>query len=188
MKNVNLIVVLVLFFVSAAQLRAASDIDIDTSISSGTSSAVTPTDPASTSAVVSTPVVQPTPEPSVQSSDITLSKNSSGEPTVVPVVTPLEVEGVLKMKDVYKAGLVYYKKQDFSNAIRYLKQSLQIHDPYTPKFYYAEANAMLGIIYEFNIIDKKLAYEYYREALSIDSSTASAKKHIKEVMDNKDLQ
>lgn len=188
MKNANLIIVFLFFFISAAQLRAAVDIDIDTSVSSGTSSIVTPTDSVSNSAVVSTPVVQSTPEPSVQSSNATPSENAAVEPTVDPETTPLEVEGVLKMKDVYKAGLVYYKKQDFASAIRYLKQSLQIQDPYTPKFYYAEANAILGVIYEFNIIDKKLSYEYYQEALRIDPSTATAKKHIKEVTDNTDSQ
>lgn len=184
LKNVNLTIALAFFFISVTQLRAAADIDIDTSVSTGTSAA-TPTDPMSTPAVVSTPVVQLTPEP-VQPE--TPSENATTEPIVVPEITPLEVEGVLKMKDVYKAGLGYYKKQDFASAIRYLKQALQIHDPYTPKFYYAEANAMLGVIYEFNIIDKKLSYEYYQEALRIDPKTVTAKKHIKEVIGNTDSQ
>jgi hypothetical protein len=47
---------------------------------------------------------------------------------------------------------------------------------------------MLGVIYEFNIIDKSLAYQYYQEALRIDPSTVSAKKHIKEVKNNTDSQ
>jgi tetratricopeptide (TPR) repeat protein len=187
LKKVSLTIVLVLFFMSTSQLRAAGDIDIDTSASNETS-AVTPTVALDTPIIVSTPVVQSTPDPSVQSSNATAPENPTGDQTVVPSTTPMTAEGVLKMKDVYKAGLGYYKKQDFSSAIRYLKQSLQIHDPYTPKFYYAEANAMLGVIYEFNIIDKKLSYEYYQEALRIDPSTATAKKHIKEVMDNTDSQ
>jgi tetratricopeptide (TPR) repeat protein len=94
-------------------------------------------------------------------------------------------EGVLQMKGVYQAGVDCYRKQDFAKAIRYFKKSLEIHDPYTPKFYYAEANAMLGVIYQFNIIDKPTAYEYYRAALDIDPTTRTAKKHIGEVSDEK---
>jgi len=110
----------------------------------------------------------------------------TGESTDELASTPAVVHGVLKMKDVYEAGLAYYKQQDFARAIRYLKQSLQIHDPYTPPFYYAEADAMLGVIYQFHIIDRAAAYQYYQAALSIDPQTAMARKHIGEVSDKKD--
>jgi len=170
----------------ASFLKAAGDIDIDVP-STGTSAA-TPTVLTDTPTTVSSSAVQLATQSPALATSATPSDNPTVVQTVVSSTTPVMAQGILKMKDVYKAGLVYYKKQDFANAIRYLKQSLQIHDPYTPKFYYAEANAMLGVIYEFNIIDKKLAYEYYQEALRIDTSTASAKKHIKEVMDNTDSQ
>lgn len=100
-------------------------------------------------------------------------------PTVVP--TPPTVQGVLKMKDVYALGMKYYAGEDYVKAIQYLKQSLTIHDPYTPSFYYAEANAMLGVIYQFHIIHPEWAYQYYHEALKIDPTTDTAKKHIDEV-------
>ena len=100
-------------------------------------------------------------------------------PTVVP--TPPVVQGVLKMKDVYALGMKYYTSEDYVKAIQYLKQALTVHDPYTPSFYYAEANAMLGVIYQFHIIHPELAYQYYHEALKIDPTTEAAKKHIGEV-------
>ena len=109
----------------------------------------------------------------------------SDKPVETPGFTSEVVQGVLKMKDVYKAGLSYYKKQDFAKAIRYLKKSLLVQDPYTPKYYYAEANAMLGVIYQFHIIDKDLAYSYYKEALAIDPKTATARKHIRELSGRK---
>jgi tetratricopeptide (TPR) repeat protein len=85
------------------------------------------------------------------------------------------------MKDIYQAGINSYKEQDFAQAIIYLKRSLEHQDPYTRKYYYAEANAMLGVIYQFNLIDKKLAYQYYKAALAIDPKTETARKHIGEV-------
>jgi tetratricopeptide (TPR) repeat protein len=85
------------------------------------------------------------------------------------------------MKDVYALGMKYYADEDYVKAIQYLKQALTVHDPYTPSFYYAEANAMLGVIYQFHIIHPDLAYQYYHEALKIDPTTEAAKKHIGEV-------
>jgi tetratricopeptide (TPR) repeat protein len=149
-------------------LQAATDVDIDTS----TPTMATPT-------AVGTVISQQTVgQPIVSMTPIAIATSSiKTDPTPVLKV----VEGILQMKEVYQAGIDCYKKQDFAKAIRYLKKSLDIHDPYTPKFYYAEANAMLGVIYQFNIIDKSLAYQYYREALVIDPRTKTAKKHIREV-------
>ena len=186
MKNINRAFVFILFFMPTSFLKAAGDIDID--VTSTETSAATPTVSMDTPTTVLTHMVQLATQSPALATSATPSDNPTAVQTVGSSEIPVTAQGILKMKDVYKAGLVYYKKQDFANAIRYLKQSLQIHDPYTPKFYYAEANAMLGVIYEFSIIDKKLAYEYYQEALRIDPSTASAKKHIKEVMDNTDSQ
>jgi len=187
LKNINLAVSLILCLMFTSRLKAAGDIDIDVAASEG-STVATPNVSVDTSTVVSTPSVSLTPQSPVETANTPPSEKTGEELTPVSTATLMTAQGVLKMKDVYKAGLVYYKKQDFANAIRYLKQSLQIHDPYTPQFYYAEANAMLGVIYEFNIIDKSLAYQYYLEALRIDPSTVSAKKHIKEVKNNTDSQ
>jgi tetratricopeptide (TPR) repeat protein len=95
--------------------------------------------------------------------------------------TPIEVHGVLKMKDIYAAGIKAYQEQDYDKAIRYLKKSLETEDPYSAKFYYAEANAMLGVIYQFHIIHYDWAYQYYQSALKYEKGNTTARRHIKEV-------
>ena len=98
-----------------------------------------------------------------------------------PAPKPQVVHGILKMKDIYEAGIDSYKEKDYDQAIRYLKEALRHQDPYTPKYFYAEANAMLGVIYQFHIIHYGLAYRYYREALRIDPKTRTARRHIGQV-------
>ena len=106
-------------------------------------------------------------------------------PTPQPTSSIITVQGVLKMKDVYALGMKCYNQNNFLDAIKYLKQALTVHDPYTPSFYYAEANAMLGVIYQFHIIHLDLAYQYYHEALRIDPTTETAKNHIDQVKPDK---
>ena len=163
---------------------ATTELDIDADLLSASKTTSTPV----AAKAVFSPVVQ-TPIPTVKE----VLDSSAAPPSLIQatptveegsiVITPTPGQGVLQMREVYKVGLTYYQKQDFAKAIRYLKKSLDIHDPYTSKFYYAEANAMLGVIYQFHIIDRSLAYHYYRAALDIDPSTATAKKHIDEVAD-----
>ncbi len=93
----------------------------------------------------------------------------------------LEVHGVLKMKDIYAAGIKAYQEQDYDKAIRYLKKSLEMKDSYSAKFYYAEASAMLGVIYQFHIIHYNWAYYYYRQALRYEKRNPTARRHIKQV-------
>jgi tetratricopeptide (TPR) repeat protein len=178
MKNIQLLIALILCLLPTTRLMAVDQMDIDPDNASTPSAAAT---------VVSTPV--PTEAATPASAPLTttaapspaVTANPGGNSAEVLELTPVAGQGMLKMRDVYNVGISYYKKQDFAKAIRYLKQALQIHDPYTLFFYYAEANAMLGVIYQFHIIDKKLAYEYYSEALRIDPETATAKKHIREL-------
>lgn len=162
-----------IFFTLVPKAWATSEMDIDADLLSASGTA--------------TPVFQSKSEPAPTAS-VVMAATVLPSPTVMAKELPLEVspepgQGVLKMQTVYKVGISYYQKQDFAKAIRYLKESLDIHDPYTPKFYYAEANAMLGVIYQFHIIDRSLAHYYYQEALDIDPTTATAKKHIGEVSD-----
>lgn len=91
------------------------------------------------------------------------------------------VHGVLKMKDIYEAGIKSYKEKDYDQAIRYLKQAVDKKDKYTPKFYYAEAHAMLGVIYQFHIIRLKDARYHYQLALKYEPANRTAKKHLREV-------
>ena len=95
--------------------------------------------------------------------------------------TPIEVHGVIKMKTIYAAGIKAYQEGDYDKAIRYLKKSVEMDDPYSAKFYYAEANAMLGVIYQFHIIHYNWAYNYYRAALKYEKNNPTARRHIREV-------
>lgn len=98
--------------------------------------------------------------------------------------TPLVVQGVFKMKDLYQSGVRAYRGQDYEKAIRYLKAALDIHDPYTSKYYYAETHAMLGVIYQFfyPVPDHlEMAKTEYEAALQIDPKTKSASKHLAEL-------
>jgi hypothetical protein len=157
---------------AAPTTSEGSDSDLDES----DDSTATPTDSSSEPTALAT---TPTPVAASAKPSPVLAIVTSPVATAAP--TPISVQGVLKMKDVYALGMKYYAKDDYVEAIKYLKQALTVHDPYTPKFYYAEDNAMLGVIYQFHIIHTDLAYQYYDEALKIDPTTDTAKKHISEV-------
>lgn len=184
------------FVWAASNALADTEINMDdlSTPSSFSSSQSTPV-PASSPKPKASPVPKSAPEPAaVKTPDTSLidltptpgndADQTATGPTATP--TPLVVQGVLKMKDIYQAGMKYYKEQDFDQAIRYLKRAIAKEDPHTPKFYYAEADAILGVIYQFHIIDKKLARHYYQAALDIDPTTETAKKHIGEVSDSDD--
>jgi len=106
------------------------------------------------------------------------------KPAPKPSPAVAVTRGVMKMKDYYDAGIKAYKAEEYQQAIRYLEQALKTKDPYTKDYYYAEANAMLGVIYQFYFTvpgNRDKAYQYYREALRIDPETATAKKYIRQV-------
>jgi len=148
------------------------------------------------------PGVAPTPVPSqihaLKKASPTQPKRSTGNewPPTTPVASPqavpnvsnlptqVVVQGVFKMKDLFQSGMRAYKDQDYEKAIRYFKTALDIHDPYTSKYYYAETHAMLGVIYQFyypvpDHLEKAKAE--YEAALLIDPQTKSARKHLAEV-------
>ena len=104
------------------------------------------------------------------------------EPALEPSPAAEMVQGSFKMKYIYESGIKYYQALDYDNAIRYLTQAVKRDDPNTAKYYYAEAYATLGIIYQFHIIDYKKAYDYYKAALKYEKNNPTAKKHIREVI------
>lgn len=94
------------------------------------------------------------------------------------------VQGVFKMKDLYQSGVEAYRAKDYEKAIRYLKCAVSFEDPYTSRYYYAEAHCLLGVIYQFfyPVTDHiSLAKMQYEAALRIDPQTRIAKKHLAEV-------
>ena len=173
---------LALFWVAPAWILADVEIDLD-DLSKPTpvptvKSVPTPKTILPQPTIVTAPVRQPTvflqpaPSPVV---------GGKVEAPAEPAPTAVVVSGILKMKDIYNAGIKAYKDMDYDQAIRYLTEAVKKNDPYTPKFYYAEAYATLGVIYQFHIIHFDKAYEYYRLALKYEKNNRTAKKHIKEV-------
>lgn len=89
-----------------------------------------------------------------------------------------------KMKDHFRIGMKFFIKGKYDEAIPELMASTMISDPHTWDYWYAEAYATLGVIYEFHIHEPNhrfLAYRYYRLALKRDPLTFSAGYYIKSV-------
>jgi tetratricopeptide (TPR) repeat protein len=157
--------------------RVSAEVEIDLS-DQGTSTQPAAPTPTPVPAVQAAPAAAPTAVPAKAETSIEMTEEA--EPTPTPIVA----HGVLKMKDVYEAGIKAYKEKDYEEAIRYLKKSLTVQDPYTEKYYYAEANAMLGVIYQFKYPvhgHNGMAYRYYKAALKYESRNPTARKHIRSV-------
>jgi hypothetical protein len=173
--NSRLTLILTLgFILSGIQALKAMEIDLSdqgTTASTPTSSQNTTTQPAPTA----TPASK-----TIQIEDNTDQPATQAAPTPTAEVT--EVHGVVKMKDKYEAGIKYYQAKDYGMARQYLLEAVkQTNDPYTPKYIYAEANAMLGVIYQYHIIHKGFAYYYYKQALKYEPGNKTARRHIKQV-------
>ncbi len=128
----------------------------------------------------SNPVATATPVPTVAP-----ASGDSGEETNIEAgdsePTPVVGQGVVKARDYYDAGIKYYKERDYDQAIVFLRKAVAKQDPYTPKYIYAEANAMLGVIYQFHIIHYGRAYRYYQAALKYEADNPTARRHLREV-------
>jgi tetratricopeptide (TPR) repeat protein len=75
-----------------------------------------------------------------------------------------------------------FKARKNEAAIGYLTKAVAVKDPKVKDFYYAEAYSTLGLIYQYRIKTvghRETARKYYRKALAIDPSTASAKQGLK---------
>jgi len=172
-ESVRLTPIVIATPVAGPPTTSASNPDLQEEETSGTQ-------PIPTATAMAAANGMPTPTPVPAKSKVVLI-SSPEEKAPAAEEKPAMAEGILKMKDVYQAGMKYYKQEDYVQAVRYLKKALTVQDPYTSKFYYAEANAMLGVIYQFHIVHPDLAYQYYHEALKIDPTTETAKNHIHQV-------
>jgi hypothetical protein len=143
-------------------------------------------DETATTPTVSQKSVAPAPTATPASQSIQIEDNTQPGTQVAPTPTAAaattEINGQFQMKYMYEAGIKYYNEKDYGTAIRYLTNALKItDDPYTPKYIYAEANAMLGIIYQYHIIHRSLAYWHYKAALKYEPGNKTARRHIKQV-------
>lgn len=172
----TVVLTLGLFAFSISGSFGDTEIDLGDSGSSAPATAAAPT-PVPT--VVSASAATPT--PAGQEIEMEDDNGSQAQPAPTPTQAVLEVHGVLKMKDVYEAGVSAYNDKDYLRAIRYWTKAVRMSDPYTPRFYYAEAYSMLGVIYQYHIIHYDRAYRCYQEALKYERRNPTARRHIKQV-------
>ena len=164
---------------------AITKVFADTEIDLGDSNPVPAAKPTVARAAQPTVEVKtnPTSAPEISEAPTATPVSEKKEAAEEEAATPTTelIHGTLKMKDVYAAGIKNYQDQDYDAAIRYLKKSLEMKDDYSQKFYYAEAAAMLGVIYQFHVIHYDKALHYYKLALKYEKGNRTAKKHLKEV-------
>ncbi len=103
--------------------------------------------------------------------------------TVTSISTLTPVLDVSRVKIYYIAGMKAFEAHRDLAAVTDFKKALSVNDPTAKYYYYAESNAMLGVIYQFRLTKveghNKLAVKYYKRALKIDPGTKSAKKFLR---------
>lgn len=95
-----------------------------------------------------------------------------------PAETAADLSTHGTMKGHYHRGMEFYRKRLYDKAVPELIASTMIVDPFTWNYWYAEAYATLGIIYEFHRKEPDhldIARQYYSLALKRDPHTQSAK-------------
>jgi len=127
--------------------------------------------------ITSTPFVTST--PTVTS---TATATTSSTVTVTSVSTLTPVLDVSRVKIYYIAGMKAFEAHRDLAAVADFKKAIAVNEPTAKYYYYAESNAMLGVIYQFRLTKvvghNKLAIKYYKRALKIDPGTKSAKKFL----------
>ena len=102
--------------------------------------------------------------------------------TAIPASTQTPVFDVSRVKIYYIAGMKAFEARRNLVAITDFKKAISVNDPTAKYYYYAESNAMLGVLYQFRLTSlpghNKLAIKYYKRALKIDPRTKSAKKFL----------
>ncbi len=170
--------------------KAMADMEIDMGDQNSTTSSSAAPTATPASQPVQTPMAAPssmsTPVPTATTLAVSTpaAESVKDEPADTPTPAIKMVEGELKSKDIYEAGIKYYQAKDYETAIRYLKKAVTYKDPYTPPYIFAEAYATLGVIYEFYYPEQnhlKFAVIYYKDALKYEPSNHTARKYLKKL-------
>ncbi len=137
--------------------------------------------PSPTNTPAYTATVQATDTPTLA---VTSVQTATFTPTVVesPVVTPSPV------KQHYKLGMAAFNAHHYLTATAEFKKALVTDDPAAVYYFYAESDAMLGVIYQFYSKvpgHNKIAIKYYKKALKVDPMTKTAKKYLKMLQSGK---
>ncbi len=111
-----------------------------------------------------------------------MARAQETRPTLKPTPNFSEIAANLSTKGTMKGhfhkGMRFYTEHHYNKAIPELIAATMIVDPFTWNYWYAEAYATLGIIYEFHITEpghSDIARQYYSLALKRDPQTKSAK-------------
>jgi hypothetical protein len=127
--------------------------------------------------VASAPVAQPVP-----ATPPSAPPQSSASPAVVASSGPEEASE--KMTTYYRRGIADYKAEHFQSAAVNLWKAVNMKDPSVPSYYYAEADLLLGVMYQFHSKLEghlKDAKRFYQAALDKEPGNAAARKHLREL-------
>jgi len=123
---------------------------------------------------------------------ITATDTPTSEITVTPEASMTPLQAQSKVKAYYLKGMKAFEAHEYLAAVPYFKKAIAVKDPYVQSYFYAESNAMLGVIYQFHLPNVKghnrLAMKYYKRALKIDPRTKSARKFLKMLQAAKAIQ
>ncbi len=150
--------------------------------------------PTPQGSVTSTPTATVTATPTATGSvtpffTATATATVTVTPTPEPTLTTAQAKAVIsKMKKYYHQGVVALKNHYYKTAVKNFDVCVDIHESVVPSYYYAEAYASLGVIYQFHHptpghLDQARAY--YKMALAIDPQTATAKKYLAKLTPSK---
>jgi hypothetical protein len=89
-----------------------------------------------------------------------------------------------KMITYYRRGIAEYKAGHFKPSAVDLWKAVSLTDPSVPSYYYAEADLLLGVLYQFHAKfdgHLKTAKRFYQAALEKEPGNSAALKHLREV-------
>ncbi len=142
--------------------------------------------PTPTSSVTAVFTPTPTQAPVVSSSGaVTVQLETPLKPKLTNEEIMAEYQGGgggSKMLKYYKKGMKAFTDLAYLTATKNLKLAVSTHEKSVARAKYAEAYAILGVIYQFHkpITGHNLtALAYYKKALSLDPSNKAANKYIK---------
>lgn len=126
----------------------------------------------------------PSPTPTISfDEDVAEVVRETPTPTSTPTPTATEALPAVKtqkslqsMREVYEEGITAFKRKEWRSAEKKLLEALAIEDQNTPFWYYAEAHAMVSVIYLKYLPDREKARKHAEAALAIDPDTRTAVK------------
>jgi hypothetical protein len=116
----------------------------------------------------------------------TPTTNISGRDKYFQEASDLALKG--SVKSHFRKGMRLFLKRKYEKAIPELIASTMIVDPFTWNYWYAEAYATLGVIYQFYVMDEDhltVAREYYLLALKRDPHTSTASYYLQKIKSQK---